>query len=87
MIHLRDINYDWVTSSFYKEKHMTKWADEYIKNNDIDFELLNKELQELIIQDNMIGLNSFNRYGAFEMAWSSLPNALLTSLIQASKIR
>jgi hypothetical protein len=87
MKHLQDIQYDWVTSSFYNEKNMSKWADDYVKNNDIDFELLKKELQELIIQDNIIGLNSFNSYGAFEMLWSTVPNALLTSLIKASKYK
>jgi len=87
MKHLKDVKYDWITSSFYKEKNMAKWADEYIKNNRIDFELLKKELSELIIQDNLIGLNSFNRYGVFEMLWSSVPNALLNSLITASKCK
>lgn len=87
MKHLMDIKYDWVTSSFYKEKQMAKWADEYIKNNDIDFELLKQELQELIEQDNLIGLNSFNRYGAFEMLWSTVPNALLAALIKATKCK
>jgi hypothetical protein len=80
MKHLKDVKYDWVTSRFYKEKQMSKWAEEYIKNNDIDFELLENELQELIIHDNLIGLKSFNRYGAFEMLWSSVPNALVTEL-------
>ena len=87
MNNLQDIQYDWMTSSFYKEKQMSKWADDYVKNNDIDFELLKKELQELIMQDNMIGLNSFNRYGAFEMRLSTISNALLTSLINASKYK
>ena len=87
MNNLQDIQYDWMTSSFYKEKQMSKWADDYVKNNDIDFELLKKELQELIIQDNMIGLNSFNRYGAFEMRLSTIPNALLSSLIKATKLK
>jgi hypothetical protein len=84
---LNDIQYDWVTSSFYKqkEKNMTKWAEQYIKNNHIDFEILRKELEELILKDNLIGINSFNRYGAFEMRWSSIPNALLSELINASK--
>lgn len=86
MKHLKDIKYDWFTSRFYKEKekHMCKWAEEYIKNNDINFELLDNELQELIKQDNLIGLNSFNRYGVFEMLWSSIPNALVGELINAS---
>ena len=87
MNNLQDIQYDWMTSSFYKEKQMSKWADDYVKNNDIDFELLKKELQELIMQDNMIGLNSFNRYGVFEMRLSTISNALLTSLINASKYK
>jgi len=85
MKNLKDIKYDWVTSSFYKEKQMSKWAEEYLKNNDINFDLIKDELQELISQDNLIGLKSFNRYGAFEMLWSSVPNALVTSLINASK--
>jgi hypothetical protein len=85
MKHLKDIKYDWIISSFYKEKNMSRWASEYIKNNDIDFELLRKELQELIDYDNSLGLNSFNRYGSFEMLWSSVPNALLSALINASK--
>lgn len=80
MKHLKDIKYDWVTSKFYKEKNMSKWAEEYMKNNVLDFKLLENELKELIYQDNLIGLNSFNRYDSFEMLWSSIPNALLTEL-------
>lgn len=83
MIHLKDIKYDWVTSNFYKEKQMSKWAEDYVLNNEIDFKLLQSELQELISQDNLIGLNSFNMYGAFEMLWSSVPNALLYELNRA----
>jgi len=79
------IRYDWITSSFYKEKNMQKWAENYLKNNDIDFDDLKIEVQDLIYEDNMIGLNSFNMYGSFSMDLSSLPNALLDSLIKASK--
>lgn len=87
MKHLKDIKYDWVTSEFYKKKEMSKWAEDYIKNNvDIDFELLENELEELIYQDNLIGLNSFNRYGAFEMLWSSVQNALIRELIKFKNI-
>lgn len=85
MKNLKDIKYDWVTSQFYKEKEMSKWAEQYVKNNDIDFDLIENELQELIYQDNLIGLNSFNMYGAFEMLWSSIPNALVTELIKVKK--
>jgi len=87
MSKLMDIKYDWVTSKYYKDKQMNIWADEYIKNNYINFELIEKELQELIIQDKLIGLNSFNKYGVFEMLWSTVPNALVTSLINASKCK
>jgi hypothetical protein len=80
MKNLKDIKYDWVTSKFYKEKNMSKWAEEYMKNNVLDFNLLENELKDLIYQDNLIGLNSFNRYGSFEMLWSSVPNALLAEL-------
>ena len=83
-MNLSDIRYDWVTSVFYK-KDMNKWAIEYLKNNEVDFDKLKVELNELIMEDNAIGLKSFNRYGSFEMLWSSLPNALLTSLISVSK--
>ena len=88
MIKLSDIKYDWVTSIFYKKKEMSKWAEEYIKNNgnDIDIESLKKEVDDLIIQDNLIGLNSFNMYGSFEMLWSSIPNALVTQLIKFKNI-
>ena len=79
------IRYDWVTSSFYKEKNMKKWAKNYLKNNDVDFDSLKIEVQDLIYEDNIIGLNSFNMYGSFSMELSSLPNALLTDLIEASK--
>lgn len=86
MKNLKDIKYDWVTSQFYKEKEMSKWAEQYVKNNDIDFDLIENELQELIYQDNLIGLNSFNMYGSFEMLWSSIPNALVTQLIKFKNI-
>jgi len=76
------IKYDWVTSPFYK-KDMNKWAVDYLKNNDVNFELLNNELQILIDIDNNTGLNSFNMYGNFEMLWSSIPNALISSLLNA----
>jgi hypothetical protein len=82
---LSDIKYDWVTSAFYK-KDMNKWAVEYLKNNDVDFDLIKVELNELIMEDNAIGLKSFNRYGAFEMLWSSVPNALVGALINAAKV-
>jgi hypothetical protein len=85
MLRLKDIKYDWVTSEYYKEKRMDKWANEYIKYNKIDLSLLKRELQDLITQDNLIGLNSFNRYGAFEMLWSSVPNALVGELIKATE--
>jgi hypothetical protein len=81
---LSAVKYDWVTSPFYK-KDMNKWATEYLKNNEVDFKLLQIELNELIAEDNKIGLNSFNIGGAFEMLWSSVPNALLTALINAKK--
>ena len=84
MNNLSHIKYDWVTSSFYK-KDMNKWAVEYLKNNEVDFELIKGELNELIMEDNAIGLKSFNRYGAFEMLWSSVPNALVTALLNAAK--
>ena len=58
-------------------------GEDYVLNNEIDFKLLQSELQELISQDNLIGLNSFNMYGAFEMLWSSVPNALLYELNKA----
>lgn len=85
MSNLKEIKYDWITSDFYKEKRMDKWATHYFLNNDVDFDLLKFELNELIMEDNAIGLNSFNRYGAFEMLLSTIPNALVTSLISASK--
>ena len=81
---LSQLKYDWVTSDFYK-KDMNKWAIEYLKNNEVDFDLLKVELNKLIMKDNEIGLKSFNKYGSFEMLWSSVPNALITSLINASK--
>jgi len=89
MKNLKDIKYDWVTSKFYKEKEMSKWAEEYIENNgnDIDIESLKKEVDDLIIYDNLIGLNSFNMYGSFEMLWSSIPNALVTQLIKFKNIK
>jgi len=80
---LSDIKYDWVTSAFYK-KDMHKWAVEYLKNNEVDFDSIKLELVKLIMEDNAIRLNSFNRYGAFEMLWSSVPNALVGALIKAS---
>jgi hypothetical protein len=82
---LQDIKYDWVTSNFYKEKNMSKWAENFVKEyeNELDFELLNRELKELIYQDTLIGLNSFNKYGAFEMLWSTVPSALLYELSKA----
>ena len=85
MKHLKDIHYDWIASRFYKEKQMNKWASEYINENAIDFELLKTELQQLINHDNLVGLNSFNKYGAFDMFLSTVPNALVTALINASK--
>ena len=85
MIHLKDIKYDWVTSVFYK-KDMNKWAIEYLKNNEVDFALIKEELDELIMHDNLIGLKSFNMHGSFEMLWSSVPNALVGALINASKM-
>ena len=33
MKNLQEIQYDWVTSRFYKEKQMDKWARDYIVNN------------------------------------------------------
>jgi hypothetical protein len=84
MIHLQDIKYDWVTSTFYN-KDMNKWAVEYLKNNEVDFDLIKAELDELIMSDNQIGLKSFNMHGAFEMLWSSVPNALVGALINATK--
>lgn len=81
---LSDIKYDWVTSSYYK-KDMNKWAIEYLKDNDVDFDAIKIELDDLIAEDNKIGLNSFNIGGAFEMLWSSVPNALVTALINAKK--
>ena len=86
MIHLKDIKHDWVTSDFY-EKDMNKWAIEYLKNNEVDFDLIKAELDELIMYDNQIGLKSFNMYGAFEMLWSSVPNALVGALINVSKCK
>ncbi len=82
---LQDIKYDWVTSKFYKEKNMSKWAENFVKlyGNDLDFELLHKQLKELIYQDTLIGINNFNKYGAFDMLWSTVPNALLYELSRA----
>lgn len=82
---LQDIKYDWVTSKFYKEKNMSKWAENFVKlyGNDLDFELLHSQLKELIYQDTLIGLKSFNKYGAFEMLWSTVPSALLYELSRA----
>ena len=85
MSNFKKIKYDWFTSSFYKEKNMEKWAENYLKNNHVDFDSLKNELQDLIYQDNLIGLNSFNMYGAFSMELSSLQNALLSAMIKASK--
>ena len=85
MKNLKEIEYDWVTSSFYKEKQMDKWAKEYIEKNDIDLEMLKSELGEIIYRDNLIGLNNFNRYGAFDMLLSTVPNALVRALSNASK--
>ena len=84
MVRLSEVKYDWVTSKFYK-KDMNKWAIEYLKNNEIDFESLKKEVDELIDMDNKIGLNSFNMHGSFEMLWSSVPNALFAALINAAE--
>ena len=85
MKNLKDIQLDWFTSRFYKEKQMNKWASEYINENEVDFELLKAELQQLISRDNLIGLNNFNKYGVFDMYLSTIPNALVTALINASK--
>ena len=83
MNNLSSIKHDWVTSPFYK-KDMNKWAIEYLKNNEVDFDLIKAELDELIMHDNQIGLTGFNSYGAFEMLWSSVPNALVGALINAA---
>ena len=64
---------------------MNKWAIEYLKNNEVDFESLKKEVDDLIDVDNKIGLKGFNMYGSFEMLWSSVPNALMTALINAAE--
>jgi hypothetical protein len=84
MNNLSDIKYDWITSIYYK-KDMNKWAINYLKNNEVNFDLIKYELNKLIIEDNTIGLKNFNRYGIFDMALSSLPNALVSALIVSSK--
>ena len=85
MKHLYDIKYDWINSIFYKGKKMSKWADDYIKNNYIDVVLLKQEFQELIKQDDLI---YYNRYGdSFEIILSTDTNELINSLCKASKCK